>query len=198
MLFSILFLIALICLVIGWSKRHRTQIETVNEFNYTNAKHELVTRTKKVDTDWWGVVAVSAALMIGVGIALAAGTGKAIDAGNDVQYSEVVLEGRKAVRDQALAYFPENLDPDDFVRISQAITPDDIKFLGSLPNVTDFMLGRADRFVEANKAYWSLYNTILVKRQYLCNITNNPLLPIVPFIDYGCDIHPADDLPGEL
>lgn len=112
--------------------------------------------------------------------------GIAYDKSADISNSRYVIEQLAAQRDDMSALFEDTLTNEDFIRLMEASTPDDIKFLATRPQVTQFLLGKADRLVDVNARLFAEQNQLLDKARSVCNYTDNPLVPKLPFIGPDC------------
>lgn len=106
------------------------------------------------------------------------------------QYVIEQLEQQRAELGQALK---DNLSSDDFIRMMEAATPEDLAFLKNNPQVSDFMLGRADRIVGINSRLYVEQNKLLDQARGVCNYTDNPLIPKIPFIGPDCTLGTLKD-----
>lgn len=147
--------------------QHKPAYGNSIEANCRDATTAVVVLLFLVSIIWTGIVHASAA---------------------DIRNSQYVVEARTAQRDELLEAFDDVLDSDEFVQLMEAATPEDLLFLRSNPEVTGFLLGRADRIVEVNKTLYEEQNDLLGKARSVCNQTQNPFVPLMPFMKPKCSL----------
>lgn len=86
------------------------------------------------------------------------------------------------------AQFEELLTADEFTQLMEASIPEDLKFLATRPEVSNFLLARADRIVGVNARLFAERNEILEDSRNICNVSNNPFVPKMPFVFPECSL----------
>jgi hypothetical protein len=100
---------------------------------------------------------------------------------NDVENSYFYLQEATAQRDAIILEFDDILSNEDYIQLMNAAIPADVAFLKNNPEVTGFLLGRADRIVEINSR-----NEILADAKEVCNVVQSPLIPQLPIYTPEC------------
>ena len=132
---------------------------------------------------FWGFVPLLIILFLSVGF-----TGDAINKNNNINNSLYYLEELTSQRDQLLLVFDEVLDNEDFVRLMEASVPQDVVFLKSNPQVTSFLLSRADNIVAVNQRLFEQRNLLLEDAKDVCNYVQNPLTFKLPLFVPDCQL----------
>lgn len=112
----------------------------------------------------------------------------------NVENSVYVVEELQRQRDGIAATFDDILANDQYVQLIEAATPEDIQFLRTNPQVSDFLLGRADRIVSINRRLFAERRTILDQSKSVCNFKSNPLIPQIPFLAPDCKLGELQDI----
>jgi hypothetical protein len=105
---------------------------------------------------------------------------------NDVENSYFYLQEATAQRDAIILEFDDILSNEDYIQLMNAAIPADVAFLKNNPEVTGFLLGRADRIVEINSRLFSIRNEILADAKEVCNVVQSPLIPQLPIYTPEC------------
>ena len=79
-----------------------------------------------------------------------------------------------------------------------ASVPEDVLFLRNNPEVTGFLLGRADRIVEINAQLFEKRNALLESSKSVCNTVNNSLIPMIPFMGPDCNLGDVVKITGAV
>ena len=109
-------------------------------------------------------------------------TGSVIFMNSKVNNSSYVVAELTMQRNALAGEFEEILDSSEYAELIAAAHPDDIKFLRTNPEVTGFLLGRADRIVSINEQLFAERNELLEEARSACNVINNPMIPQFPFM----------------
>lgn len=107
---------------------------------------------------------------------------------NNVQNSYWYLQEATIQRDALLASFDDVLENEDFIQLMNASVPDDLLFLKTNPEVSTFLLGRADRIVAVNSRLIEIRAKIVGEAKEICNYVQNPFVPFVPFMAPECKL----------
>lgn len=156
-------------------------------FGWINPKGFIKTTHKSNDPSVRQVYMTFATLGILVWfIASIINTGVVYHHDTNVQNSQYVVEARIEQRNELLTAFDEVLNQDEFIQLMEASVPEDILFLKTNPQVSGFLLGRADRIVSINRELYIVQNQLLDISRGVCNSSQNPLVPKIPFIHPDC------------
>lgn len=166
----------------------RTSKETIDECINSSKRSKCTMVRVNVRTDPLGQWAVFGFLAGTWLFGAAITTGILINEANNVENSFYTIEELSFQRDALLNEFDEVLDNEDFVQLMNAAVPEDVKFLKNNPEVTGFLLGRADRIVAVNTTLFEARNTILNKAKGVCSSVNNPFVPIIPLMLPECKL----------
>lgn len=112
----------------------------------------------------------------------------------NIKNSGFLLAEVESQRDLLLSEFDEILSNDDFVQLMNAAVPEDVLFLRQRPEITGFLLGRADRIVELNARYFTLRNELLTQAKGLCNTVRNPFALRLPLLSPDCRLAELSNL----
>lgn len=129
-------------------------------------------------------IGIAATFMIWAAVA----TGIAYDQAADIRNSQYVIEQLEDQRDQLAVVFNDVLSNDDYIQLIEAATPEDIKFLSTRPDVSAFLIQRADRIVAINARVYAEQNRLLRQARLVCNFNDNPIVPKFPFIGPDCTL----------
>lgn len=113
---------------------------------------------------------------------------------NDVENSYFVLQEAMDQRDALLAEFEQVLNNKDYIALMNASTPSDVQFLATRPQVSDFLLGKADRLISVNTKVFEIRDGLLEQSKEICNYIQNPFLPYIPGMLPECKLDEVSNL----
>lgn len=117
-----------------------------------------------------------------------------IDKSADIRNSEYVVAQLVDQRDALAEVFEDVLDNEEFIRLTEASTPEDLLFLKRNSEVTEYMLGKADRLVAINSTLFAERNRLMNQSRSVCNYGDNPLAPKLPFLTPDCRLDELEEL----
>lgn len=161
-------------------------------FRFSNAPNGSYSGDAPSDRTLWWVWSISI-LFVPYFIVSIIWAGNQYANAADITNSQYVIEQLDQQRNELAAALKENLTSEDFARLMESATPEDLAFLKNNPQVSDFMLGRADRIVGINSRLYAEQNKLLDKARGVCNYTDNPLIPKFPFLGPDCSLGTLKD-----
>lgn len=179
-----------LAIIIGLFSEHkgfRYSRTSTHRERYAGNNRETTTSEKYLCARWCWVIFFGAVLIVFM-IPCAIINGNLTAKANDAKNSHAVVVELTAQRDEILNLFQGVVENEDYVELMNAAVPDDILFLRQDPEVSEFLLGRADRLVDINARLFKERRRLLDISRSVCNIVDNPFVPQLPFLRPDCNI----------
>ena len=114
-------------------------------------------------------------------------TANAIHSDNNSKNSGEILDLKIEQRDELIAGIRSDLSDESFIKLMSATDEAEITVMfGS--GVSDFLVARATTIVNLNAEVNELKTEIAKDRRSVCNETQNPLIPMLPFFAPECKL----------